>query len=287
MRAADREQFLLRRWQYELLTRLDGKRTFESASREVFRLNGGGFTALGLLNFYNWLYNEDIVVCECHSIFELVEEKENDLIANAKPIGEAATEFEVLAEAEYEEPISVFNRVWRNETARRLLQVSAVVILSLAVLRIGYVASPLVLSPAKKVYASWKQERQEVPAAESGNLLPDTAKSEIELAGKAMEVPEIPDAPVEEPTPEPDVLEIPDVPKVAEKSETKEEMAEVSVVSTPELLNKEMEELRRELAGCRIRRDEFYLQNDEAGYRREVKRMIDLAKHIGEIEAKL
>ncbi|MBU6180465.1 MAG: hypothetical protein KGR69_12440, partial [Verrucomicrobia bacterium] len=42
--------------------------------------------------------------------------------------------------------------------------------------------------------------------------------------------------------------------------------------------------LRIQLEECRIRRDEFYLQDDEEGYRREVHRMTNLAREIGDIE---
>jgi hypothetical protein len=42
--------------------------------------------------------------------------------------------------------------------------------------------------------------------------------------------------------------------------------------------------LRIQLEECRIRRDEFYLQNNEEGYRREVHRMTNLAREIGDIE---
>ncbi|MEM7603031.1 MAG: hypothetical protein AAF357_16660, partial [Verrucomicrobiota bacterium] len=49
----------------------------------------------------------------------------------------------------------------------------------------------------------------------------------------------------------------------------------------------DLEGLRREMAECRIRRDEFYLQNNEIGYRYEVQKMTALAKQIGEIEAQL
>ena len=45
-----------------------------------------------------------------------------------------------------------------------------------------------------------------------------------------------------------------------------------------------IETLRTQLEECRIRRDEFYLQNDEEGYRREVHRMTNLAREIGDIE---
>ena len=48
-----------------------------------------------------------------------------------------------------------------------------------------------------------------------------------------------------------------------------------------------MNDLRRRLAQCRVRRDEFYIQNDEAGYRREVEQMNELVRQIGESESKL
>ena len=46
-----------------------------------------------------------------------------------------------------------------------------------------------------------------------------------------------------------------------------------------------IEKLRRQLAACRVRRDEYYLQNDEAGYRREVRNMGELARQIGGLDA--
>ena len=45
-----------------------------------------------------------------------------------------------------------------------------------------------------------------------------------------------------------------------------------------------IDSLRQELAECRIRRDEYYLQNNEEGYREEVERMTSLAKRIGKLE---
>src|SRR5690606_12378415 len=51
----------------------------------------------------------------------------------------------------------------------------------------------------------------------------------------------------------------------------------------PSLLER-IDGLRTQLEECRIRRDEFYLQNDEEGYRSEVHRMTDLAKEIGDLE---
>jgi|GEM_PF-2702744 len=42
--------------------------------------------------------------------------------------------------------------------------------------------------------------------------------------------------------------------------------------------------LREQLAECRIRRDEYYLQNEEEGYRIELEKMTMLTRKIGELE---
>ncbi len=42
--------------------------------------------------------------------------------------------------------------------------------------------------------------------------------------------------------------------------------------------------LREQLAACRIRRDEYYLQSDESGYRKEVESMTSITRRIGELE---
>lgn len=46
-------------------------------------------------------------------------------------------------------------------------------------------------------------------------------------------------------------------------------------------------ELRQEMAACQIRRNECYLLNDEDGYTREVERISELAKEIGQISSDL
>ena len=46
-------------------------------------------------------------------------------------------------------------------------------------------------------------------------------------------------------------------------------------------------EMRRELAACQIRRDEYYLLNNESGYRTEVSRISELVKEIGKIRAEI
>lgn len=47
--------------------------------------------------------------------------------------------------------------------------------------------------------------------------------------------------------------------------------------------SKKMERLRGELEECRIRRDEYYLQNNEDGYRKELESMTTLTRKIGEL----
>jgi len=42
--------------------------------------------------------------------------------------------------------------------------------------------------------------------------------------------------------------------------------------------------MREKLAACRICRDEYYLQNNEEGYRQEVEKMTALVRKIGELE---
>jgi hypothetical protein len=45
--------------------------------------------------------------------------------------------------------------------------------------------------------------------------------------------------------------------------------------------------MRQELAACQIRRDEYYLLNDENGYSQEVAKITELVKEIGEIRTQI
>jgi len=253
-REKDHQRFALKHWQYEMLTRFDGKRTFEDVAKEVHSKFDGGFTALGLLNFYNWLYNEDLVLCECESVFELVVDDE---------------EFEVVPKAPRHAPSSwdtsgFFKKEWHREA----LKVSAIVLFSLAVVRIAFVAAPIFEPPVDRLYAEVADAvaEDQMPATNTSSetRLPEPPVNELELAGRiepSTESLEFPPA-IDLEIPEPEVF--------------------VKTVPTDRI-----NALRRALAECRIRRDEFYLQNNEGGYRTEVAKMADLAREIGEIEGGL
>lgn len=74
-KVSDGQRFVLKPWQYEMMRRFDGQRTFEEIAKEIYGQFQGEFSAVGLTNFYQWLYDENLVLCECDSIFELVDRK--------------------------------------------------------------------------------------------------------------------------------------------------------------------------------------------------------------------
>lgn len=262
-REKDQQRFSLKHWQYEMLTRFDGKRTFESIAKEVHSKFPGGFTAVGLLNFYNWLYHEDLVVCECESVFELVVEEEEEAL---EVVPDVARRDRALVKSS----IDYLSKGWQREA----LKVSAMILFSLAVIRIAYVAAPIFEPPVDRLYAEVADavSEENAPAANTAleKRIPDTPINEMELAGRI------------EPAPEPIDLEIPE-PEVFVKPEQKSNPA---TAEKPDPTAR-IDALRKALAECRIRRDEFYLQNNESGYRTEVAKMADLAREIGEIESSL
>lgn len=252
-RIARQQRYSLKLWQFEMLARFDGRQTFEDVAKEVYSLQPGGFTAMGLLNFYNWLYDEDLVLCECDSIFELVAEPH---------------------ESDAEEPaaprLSAFAQMLLNDVGvLKAVKITAAIIFSLSVLRLVYVTAPVFEPPVDRLYAEAGRLFNNQDGGTSHGELERSAElspvERVELASKAEpaaskaaepeELVEV-DPPAESPEP---------APAVAPKLET-------------------IETLRVQLEECRIRRDEFYLQNDEEGYRREVHRMTNLAKEIGDIE---
>ncbi len=252
-REKDKQRFALKHWQYEMLTRFDGQRTFENVAREVLAKYPGGFTSVGLLNFYNWLYNEDLVLCECESVFELVvEDEEIEVIP-------------MIPEVQRRRPISwnpaqYLTKSWQREA----LKISAILLFSLAVVRIAYVAAPVFEPPVDRLYAevakAVAEEQMTRTSAASEKSIPETPVSEMELSGRVESAPEPPNLDI----PEPEVFVKPKTDPTAR-----------------------IDALRKALAECRIRRDEFYLQNNESGYRAEVAKMADLAREIGEIESSL
>ncbi len=244
------QRYSLSHWQYEIISRLDGRRTFRDVSKEVYEQNPGSFTAKGLHNFYNWLFSEDLIQCECESIFELVED-------HAEANSDAA-------------PLSglFFSDQFRRDPRMlRVLKLSAAVIFSLSVLRLAYVAAPIFEPPVKRLYVEagklMRAKEPGVSLAKSERSVQESSVEKVALASRAPE--KSTTLPVEEPL----VLPQPEAPSIDR----------TRVLS--------VDELRIKLEECRIRRNEFYLQNNEEGYRHEVQIMTELAKEIGDLESDL
>lgn len=248
-----------------MLMRFDGRRSYEEAAREVYRERPGSFTAKGLLNFYNWLYNENLILCECESIFELVlgdGDREMSRQQIAAPVS-----------LEDEEGYAEFaGRLLGKPLVKRSLAVAVGVVFCLSVIRLVYVSAPVFEPPVQRVYAEAREYLERgAPArshAESERSAVEGAVEPVSLAARAPERPEVPQLEIE-----PEQVETPS--------------ASLAPLPSREPVSAELariESLRVQLEECRIRRDEFYLQGNEEGYRREVHRMTNLAREIGDIE---
>ena len=309
------ERFMLSRWQYELMSRFDGEKTFEEAAREVYRLHEGNFTAIGLLNFYRWLYDEDIVFCECESVFELAfdddeeDEEEAPVSSPRKTLSHyRGTASEKIVPVPAESLIGRVRSSVSHMDHQRLLKVSAMIIGSLALLRIAYVLAPLAGPPTDRLVAEVSNLISPEPVVEidreQQRTLEDTETSEIALAGRVeleskpvpdLEIPEIPE--VAETSPEKAEAETTQEPEalVATEEQSATDVSSADIPPAPperseaevEKLRKKMEALRQELTACQIRRDEFYIQSNEEGYRKEVEHMTELVRKIGRIESEL
>lgn len=267
------KRYSLRPWQYEMILRFDGKTTYEESARYVYAARPGVFTATGLLNFYNWLYEENLVLCECESIFELVlEEPPADPGEENKAARPRLSEFA--------------ERLLRDSRVQRAIAVSAVVVFFLSVLRIAWVAAPVFEPPVNRLYAEaaerFRERRETATLAESQRSAKSPTVEAVELSSRAVEPAE--PAVVEKPA-----VEEAGIPDAQPEPASRAEAPALPPVPGPQVpapapTSERIETLRRELEACRIRRDEFYLQNDEEGYRREVHRMTNLAREIGDIE---
>ncbi len=258
-RVARQQRYSLKLWQFEMLARFDGRETFEEVAKEVYGLQPGGFTAIGLLNFYHWLYDEDLVLCECESVFELVSD----------PIEGAEDEAAVSR-------LSTFARSLLNDSrVLRGVKVAAALVFSLSVFRLAYVTAPIFEPPVDRLYA----EAGRILKSEDGG----TSHGELERSAQLSPVERVELAARVEPA----------GPKESAESATTGLVETAPPAESPEPAPAvrprldAIERLRLQLEECRIRRDEFYLQNDEEGYRREVHRMTNLAKEIGDIENSL
>lgn len=285
-----KQRYSLRPWQYDLILAFDGKMTFEEAAKAVYRTRPKDFTAIGLLNFYNWLYSEKLVLCECESIFELV--IDDVLATDAERTESRASGFPSIAGAA--------GWLVRDTRGRRVLAACATLVLSLSVIRLAQVVSPVFDPPARRLYVevrgAFDPPSPAVSATSSERAVPEIMVERIALAARAAEPSEA-SARVEGP---------PAGREVEESLWRNEEPAPVNsapldVDAAAHLSNRfvpevpaskglgektlsRVESLRAELEECRIRRDEFHLQNDEDGYRREAHRMTSLAREIGNIE---
>ena len=271
-RESNSRRYSLKSWQYEMLHRFDGKRTFEELARETYKREPGEFTAMGLLNFYNWLYDENLVLCECESVFELaIDDSDSD-------------------EGDHQKALTLPARLLRNPGVRRSLKIAAVLVFFLSVLRLAYVAAPIFEPPVERFtsmagkFLNGKEES--VSIANSERSVQDTSIEKVELAAKV-----VPEESAKQ-TAEMPVVTMPAAAKPAvAKPAIAEKPAEAAVkqeaVSAPSPATRPIDVLRTELEECRIRRDEFYLQDNEKGYRQEVQRMSNLVKEIGDIENSL
>jgi hypothetical protein len=257
------QRYSVKPWQHEMLMSFDGKTTFEAAAKRTYERKPGAFTANGLLNFYNWLYSENLVLCECDSIFELVlgdPELDRDDDESRADVG-----------------ISEFaGRLLEDSRVRRGLAVTVALVFSLSVIRLVYVAAPVFEPPVNRLYAelgNWFEEETPVGTiAESHRTAVESSVEAVELSARAVEADPVIQ---EEPAPQGSIVPEPMVAASAPLP---------AATATPTAPVSRIETLRTQLEECRIRRDEFYLQNDEEGYRREVHRMTNLAREIGDIE---
>jgi hypothetical protein len=257
------QRYSVKAWQHEMLMSFNGKTTFEAAAKRAYTRRPGAFSANGLLNFYNWLYTENLVLCECDSIFELV-------------IGDGEPDRGDSDDVRSEIGLSEFaGRLLEDSRVRRGLAIAVALVFSLSVIRLVYIAAPVFEPPVNRLYAElgqWFDSETPVGTiAESQRAAADSSVEAVELSARAPErTPAVPESSAPERV----------VVKATEKAEPL-----VAPADLPEAISvSRIETLRVELEECRIRRDEFYLQNDEEGYRREVHRMTNLAREIGDIE---
>ncbi len=257
-RASNGKRYSLKPWQYVMMCRFDGEKTFEQLGREIYNEFSGLITARGLLNFYSWLYDESLVLCHFESVFELVSQE-----------GEEESRFKL--------PGTVKRIVSHPKVP--VVALSAVgVMFCLAVVRLAYVAAPVFEPPVDRLYSEIGERfmsDSEAPELER-QAVASVAEPVIESIEPAAQVSLIP---------EPPALDAEAPVKPALKASADLPPAKPSI--DQDALLERMDTLRQKMAGCRIRRDEFYLQNNEDGYRREVEKMTELAKEIGEIDAQL
>lgn len=258
VRSSNGKRYSLKPWQYVMMCRFDGEKTFEQLGREVYNEFSGLITAKGLLNFYTWLYDESLVLCNFESVFELVAQE-----------GEDESDSQVS---------ETLKRLISHPEIPRVAMTAVAVMFCLAVVRIAFVAAPILEPPVDRLYSEVGKHfdnPSDVPTIERQAIadVHEPLVESLELAARVEALPELP------------AFEVPE-PAVTVQKAAREKEPFAATAETDSLLER-MNTLRQDMAGCRIRRDEFYLQNNEVGYRLEVEKMTELAREIGELGAKL
>lgn len=324
------QKYTLRPWQYELLALLNGTVTFRDASKSIYSQHPGTFTTSGLLNFYRWLYDENLVACVCDSIYQLAPETESPLTlslhdapdaesklnentsffvpdetASQKPLSfpnlEDQVAFELwddsdeegaLSENDYPDPIEAFERdgwiegflettgkIIHKPAIRRSLMIAAGLAFLLSVIRIAQVTSPLFEPVGQRLAIMFLPKSEAVTAVASERTAASPTVDRVAPAARVDEsMKEQAQAQAQpQPAPSANTRSSGELPSTQDAPQTPAMNPQTQTLGRITTLRAQLEE-------CRIRRDEYYLQNDEAGYRREVHRMTSLANEIGEIE---
>lgn len=327
-RKATGQKYTLRPWQYELLALLNGTVTFRDASKSIYSQHHGTFTTSGLLNFYRWLYDENLVECVCDSIYQLTPEYESpftlslldapdaeskvnentsffvpDETASQKPLSFPNLEDQVayelwddsdeegsLGKNAHPESIETFEvdgaidrflnftgKVIHKPAMRRSLIIIAGLAFLLSVIRIAHVTSPLFEPVGQRLAIMFLPKSEVVTVVASERTAASPTVDRVAPAARVDE--SMKEKAQAQPQPAPSA-----------NTRSSEELPSTQSAPQPPAMNPQAQTLdkittlRAQLEECRIRRDEYYLQNDEAGYRREVHRMTGLANEIGEIE---
>ncbi|MEM7699181.1 MAG: hypothetical protein AAF236_12340 [Verrucomicrobiota bacterium] len=281
-RPSDGRRFAMSPWQHYMISRFDGKNTFEQLAREVEQLVPRELTARGLLNFYDWLYRENLILVECESVFELVgdnfEEDKKEIETDRLPFW--------------------LRREWRHQA----LKVAAILLLCVGVLRFAYVVAPAFRGGETNVAGIGESTPDSVTLASGSRTIPMVEDGRLLPAAQAVVegIPEVPKLEPESaqseadslPRPRPSPIEVAlgmtDPGRPAVESVPGPEGPLPNATEAPQPPSYEealLDELRRQLASSLVRRDEFYLQNQEQAYSEEVSKITELARRIGWLES--
>ena len=256
-------------WQYRLMLTLDGERTLMDVVKDVHSKFPDQFEAGDVWIFLDWMIAHNLIFLAPQT--SSVKLEEQVFIENAVLPDEIETG-------------SNSDSHW----ARIPLQTTAIIGVCLGVGFVTYLTTPTLVDFVRGEKPSPPAVVEDyIDVVENAREPEMATTSEMELAadaggeliepiatpdqGSHPEAAEVTDLPHEQI--EPEVAEASEEP--AEEPETEEEPDVIEVLMS----------MRQELVACQIRRDEYYLLNDEKGYRKEVAKISELAKEIGAISA--